>query len=611
MVHREEVRRTPRPTRFGLFLGLAFFALGFGSSFILLVKDRKPKDPPLASALGFAGFLGVLACAPGAALGLWLDRRSRHTFGPDERAVERTYRLILFRRSRFWLWLFGILTVGLVVTGLIVGYAAEGKQGDGLMGALAVVFALPGACAFGLMWITGTPSSPDLERLVVARHLGFAVLENSASDDFPWVRLLRLWGAVPERYRVGETLAGERAGRSVRVFAYLRVDAALDETQTVYVLEGLPALPAFVLFPVARLTRIGRFLGTAFLPLDGTSLVGKFAAQGEAVALRLFTPEVCALCLSWPDACVEVREGRLVLCVPDRLDTPRDYPAHINHLVQLGAALEAAQPDSPVPVSGPFLPAESSSPERVQEGEQLPRPSPDRPRPIRNTPLQPWSPATPAPQPARPRSWLVKLAASFAGGGFLLSMFLAGLIYPELPNRAADEPRVRFGVILTLSAAALGALVGGILDWNRRRLRAVSQDPDEDVLVLADDLDRDRFAWLGDRLGSEPTRVLFGELDDYFVAVLEGGAPGRGRTVYLVEEVVEGVPAGPLTPESLPDFNWMVGRLCATRPDLAVEVVGANLIAVAPQIEPETHLATLQHLLNLAEALHDSARRRA
>jgi hypothetical protein len=51
--------------------------------------------------------------------------------------------------------------------------------------------------------------------------------------------------------------------------------------------------------------------------------------------------------------------------------------------------------------------------------------------------------------------------------------------------------------------------------------------------------------------------------------------------------------------------------LARARGGWQVEVVGANLIAVAPQIEPETHLATLQHLLNLAETLHDSARRRA
>jgi hypothetical protein len=603
---------TPQPPRYSLILSLVCFVATFGCVFGMCGLSRKPEEQ--RQELILCAVLGILAWVWGGAIGVWFGRIFPRRGGLEDRMADIAYRLALVRRSRFWLWVFAILAVVTVVASLVVGFVLGRWLGlvDGARVAFFVLLPLAGAAA--VVWFNRPAGAPDLDRFVMARRLRFDYLRSPPQDGFGWVRSLRLWGTAPEKYQVGDTLTGERAGNRVLVLAYVWVSAPLDATQTLYVLEGLPALP-FVLFPHARQKEVARFLSTAYLPLDGTPLADTFAAQGDARALRLLTPEVCALCLARPDCCLELSAGRLVLTVPDRVDRAKDYPATIDHLLRLGVALSAACPEELASVPGPFLPVQEMPSELVRVGEQPARPARSRQRVEPVSTKRPVPPAWPAqPRPVVPDPLPGPMAAAFLILGLVISIPVAIVLFPSRPGGVADDRVIGLPVCVAIVATTVGAFLGWVIDL----FRAAHQSPslprrqvvdDEEDVDLRDEPDRERFAWLRDRLGGEPTRVLVGEVDDYPVAVLESGSADTGRTLYLIDEAGTGLPGGPLTRETLRTFGWRVGQLAASRPDLSLEVVGVILIASASGVAADAIPTNVRHLLTLADELQEAIRR--
>lgn len=114
---------------------------------------------------------------------------------------------------------------------------------------------------------------------------------------------------------------------------------------------------------------------------------------------------------------------------------------------------------------------------------------------------------------------------------------------------------------------------------------------------------RERVAWLTD---VPVAHVWAGHLDGFAVMVVLAREAGVRKLVYIVEGATLGVPPVRLTPTPPEHLGPEVAALCAARPELAVEVGDATLLAFAAPSQPEEEPRIFRHLLRLATALQQA-----
>jgi hypothetical protein len=250
------------------------------------------------------------------------------------------------RRSRLACLLF-LLTLPVVSLAPCILGAKFGTPeiaiAGGITGFVLAIVGLGGAILTAGRWWSYSQRLALLEQV---ERMGFSFREKPPEEAFAWLRAARLWGSAAVSHLTVNVLSGEHEGESVQIATHAwESDPSLPsvgKVQTVYILEGLPDLPLFLLLPRSWSLALEGLLGAQFLPLEKTEFDDLFRAVGDGPAVKLFTPEVCAVCRQQPRCVVEMRPGRLIVCVPGRADAPSKYPAMMEHLVRLGKALRAA-----------------------------------------------------------------------------------------------------------------------------------------------------------------------------------------------------------------------------------------------------------------------------
>jgi hypothetical protein len=492
------------PTRYGILGGIVSLLVGFGFALAAALTTFAPKPGESPALQVFvAEMIGLIACAVGASLGSSLDARLRPRFGTDDYEAQAAYRLALARRTRLMFWTFLLLIpVGGVAPCLLGFWLTEG-HGREVGGLTSLVLFFAAIVATLLMWSDYSTYTRRLRIIALAERLGLHYEEEPPQDGFEWARGLRLWRDTPDAHHAGEVIAGEYQGYRVAAFQFGwsrgRGEHGKASGQTVYVIDGAAGLPALALFPRTWGFALTSFLGAGYEALADTPLRGRFYLLGDAAAAALLTPEVCDLCLARPRMSVEMQAGRLVLCVPGRMDAPSAYPAMLDHLVALATALGMGS--APAPASAPT-----------------------RGRRERSVGVQ-------AVQPA-----------------------------PALEAAPADDLRLR-------------------------------------------KVDRGRAAWL---TGVPVAHVWAGRLDGFAITVVLARKAGERQVVYIVEGATLGVPPVRLTPAPPGHLGPDVAALCAARPELALEVGDATLLAFAEPSKPEAEPGIFWHLLRVAAALQQA-----